>query len=520
MNSHRDESRGLLRYILLLLVCVLAICGAAQQPQAGQPGVSDKSQGAQQRGHQPEEKITPEQAKTLFESVDEILRFASKDTGLPIKHSVKRKLASREEVQKYIEDRMKDDEDARRLQRSEVVLKKFALLPEQFELRTFLVGLLKEQVAGFYDSKKKTVYLLDWVEPEAQKSVLAHELTHALQDQNFGLEKWAKAAKHLPAAPQSSNEGEAPRTVREKHPGQDLMEDERMAARQAVSEGQAMVVLIDYMLAPENESVRSHPAIADAVMAGMMSSGETPLYTKAPMFLKQLLLFPYQYGLKFETEILAKSGTEAAFAGAFRNPPVDTRQILEPETYIRNEEIPLMPVPDFEGAAGKEYAKYDLSVMGEFDVLLLAKQYAGQEAAGTMSPKWRGGYYYAALKPGTPKTSGRDVTVPTSSIALAYVSKWANAEAAEQFAAMYAGYLGRRYKSAKEIGAAPAAQEEKDHPAESKVGGARRLAGAHTWDTEDGQVSIETHGDTMLVTEGFDNAAAGKIREKVFGDQK
>ncbi len=130
--------------------------------------------------------------------MDEILEFASKDTGLPIKHPVKRKLASREEVKKYIEGRMKDDEDTKRLQRSEVVLKKFALVPDEFDLRSFLVDLLKEQVAGFYDSKKKIVFLLDWVEPDAQKPVLAHELTHALQDQNFDLEKWMKVERALP----------------------------------------------------------------------------------------------------------------------------------------------------------------------------------------------------------------------------------------------------------------------------------------------------------------------------------
>src|SRR5580698_5658971 len=138
----------------------------------------------------PQTHITPGQAKELFASVDTILRFASDDSRLPIKSKVKRKLITRDDVEKYLLDRMKDDKDAKRLQRSEIVLKKFGLLDQSFHLQPFLVSLLKEQIAGFYDSKTKTVNLLDWIDPDSQKPVLAHELTHALQDQRMDLEKW------------------------------------------------------------------------------------------------------------------------------------------------------------------------------------------------------------------------------------------------------------------------------------------------------------------------------------------
>jgi len=64
---------------------------------------------------------------------------------------VKRRLVERNEVQSYIQTNMKEDKDAQRLERSEIVLKKFGLLPRNFDLQTFLVALLKEQVAGYYD---------------------------------------------------------------------------------------------------------------------------------------------------------------------------------------------------------------------------------------------------------------------------------------------------------------------------------------------------------------------------------
>ncbi len=100
-----------------------------------------------------EQKISPKEAEELFHDVDQILQFASKDSGLPIKKEVKRRLTSRDEVVAYLEKNMAEDKDAQRLRRSELVLKKFGLLPRDFDLQTFLVALLREQVAGYYDPK-------------------------------------------------------------------------------------------------------------------------------------------------------------------------------------------------------------------------------------------------------------------------------------------------------------------------------------------------------------------------------
>ena len=139
-----------------------------------------------------ETRMTKDQAKELFKSVDDILGFASKDSKLPIEHSVKRTLISRDEVNKFLRERFDKDESTKRLERSEIVLKKFGLLDRDFHLQTFLVSLLTEQIAGYYDDKTKTVNLLDWIAPDEQKSVLAHELTHALQDQKVDLSKWSE----------------------------------------------------------------------------------------------------------------------------------------------------------------------------------------------------------------------------------------------------------------------------------------------------------------------------------------
>src|SRR6202047_652159 len=174
----------------------------------------------------PEVKITPREAEKLFHSVDEILDFDSKQTGLSIKKQVKRRLTSRDEVVSYLTKHMKD-EDVKRLQRSELVLKRCGLLPGDCDLEKLLVCVLREQVAGYYDPKTKTVNLLDWDPIEQQEPVMAHELTHSLQDQAINLNRFMKKGE--------KDLGE----MRKDPTSTDIENDEIDSAREAVVEGQA-----------------------------------------------------------------------------------------------------------------------------------------------------------------------------------------------------------------------------------------------------------------------------------------
>src|SRR5208282_1537574 len=301
----------------------------------------------------PETTISPQEAKKLFRSVDEILEFASHDTDLPIKHKVKRRLTKRDEVQSYIEKNMKEDKDAKRLERSSAVLKKFGLLPRNFDLSSFLVTMLREQVAGYYDVKTKTVNLLNWLDAEQQKPVLAHELTHALQDQSYGIEKWMKASE------QDDDKKEDPSQ-------DDIANDEETSARQAVIEGQAMVVLMDYSLAPTGKTLLEAPQVVEALKQGMLvGTADSPAFRDAPMFLKEELTFPYRYGLDFTAALLQAGGKEMAYAGVFKDPPKTTREIMEPETYLSHEKLEPLKMIDMQKDF-KNYDPFDIGAMGEF----------------------------------------------------------------------------------------------------------------------------------------------------------
>jgi len=152
-------------------------------PPAGRPsgtGTQGLEQSKPDSDAKAETHITPEEAKQLFGLVDQLIKFSSQETGLPIKSEVKRQLTTRTAVEKYLKEKFEDDEDSKRMQRSEIVLKKFGLLDRDFDLKPFLLALLKEQIAAYYDPKEKSVNLLDWVSVDEQKSVLAHELIYVL----------------------------------------------------------------------------------------------------------------------------------------------------------------------------------------------------------------------------------------------------------------------------------------------------------------------------------------------------
>ena len=455
--------------------------GSASQPAAPPTQAPSPRQTPQA---EPEHRITRAEADELLRSIDAIVQFDSRDTGLRLHHNIKRKFTSRDEVARFVSDRFSEDEQAQRLKRSEVVLKRFGLIPRNFHLEPFMLELLKEQVAGYYNSKDKTVYLLDWVEPESQKPVMAHELTHALQDQNFGIEKWM--GKNPKAGSKMQTE---------------IQSDEQMAAREAVVEGQAMIAMLDYMLAPAGQSVLTAPLLVQAMEAGMMDGDNSPVFTRAPLYLKEVLVFPYTYGTEFVRELLARGGKERAFAGVFKNPPLDTRQIMEPKTYLAGERTPPLELPNLEQLLGAAWEKYDVGSIGEFDVKVMAEQYGvPSEDAKLVASNWRGGYYYAAKKKGVSDTKPEN-------IALIYVSRWASPEAATNFGEIFGAAIQKRYRVEAGRGERQEIKTRPDVDANSASAGAGLR---DAWRTDDGLISVETRGAILLITEGFDDASPVK----------
>ncbi len=436
-------------------------------------------------GIETETKITPAQAKELFRSVDEILKFSSDDSKLAIRSKVKRKLTTRQAVETYILDRLKNDEDAKRMQRGEIVLKKFGLLDRDFQLEPFMVSLLKEQIAGYYDDKTKTVNLLDWIEPTQQKSVLAHELTHALQDQRVNLEKW-----------QTKSETGIARNVADdnKH----ISVDEEDTTRDAVLEGQAMAVFVDWELKPSGRTLLTAADEVKEQIDQMGDASDSPVLKRAPLLLQQELLFPYKQGLAFEQAMLQAKGVEAAFGGVLDKPPVSTYEILNPWAYQEDKKSPVMRMPDIHPLLDREYEPYDVGVMGALDVQILAELFGGPVLSGALTPAWNGGVYYAAQRKSA-KTPEEQKS--TASLSLMYFSDWKTEQAAKAFGEMYAKEVSVKYRGV------------------SLDGEVDPVLGEKVYKTNEGPVLITVNGKQVFISESFDLTTARKLQLLMTGAQ-
>ncbi len=430
-------------------------------------------------------RLTKEQEKDLLGSEEQILQFVSRDTQLPIQAPVKCRFISRDAVSKELRKKFDEDKSNQRMERSELVLKKFGLLDRDFQLRPFLLSLLTEQIAGFYDNKTKQMNLLDWVAIDEQKPVMAHELTHALQDQMVGLTKWDD----------QEIEGVAKDAAEDnKH----IAVDEADTAREAVLEGQAMVSFADHMLAPSGKTLKDMPQVARQLEQGAGDMSDSPVLARAPLVLQQALLFPYISGLSFEQAVLVKNGVRPAFAGVLENPPNTSYEIMTPEAYLSHKPMPLLNMPDIHpllSAAG--FQPYDVGVMGELDVRMTAELFGGKPLAEALAPEWDGGIYYAAQR--SSATPAQKQT--TAALALLYSSRWKNEDSARSLMEVFEEELPRQYDKLTRR----QADEQSDYE--------------RVYTTNEGDVLLTLEGKTVWVSEGFDVALARKLRDAVDGAQ-
>jgi len=464
--------------------CLLAATAAlAQQTAQQQPAQSPDSGKAATH-------ITPEQANKLFSLVDELIKFSSDETGLPIKSTVKRQITTRAAVESYIKQKFEEDEGAKRLQKDEIVLKKFGLIDRDFELKPFLLALLKEQIEAYYDTKTKTVNMLDWVDIEEQKPVLAHELTHALQDQHADLEKWDQ---QTPEDVSLNASGDSDHLAR----------DEMDTARDAVAEGQATAVMMDYVLKPLGKSLVKNPEIIDVLKQQMSGSEDTPVLARAPLLLSESMLFPYREGLSFEQDVWMDQGQTAAFAGALDRPPTSSWEIINPREYEKKH-VPALPLlPDIHPLVDKLYKPYDIGQIGQLDLHILAELFGGDSAARRFTSAWNGGIYWAGQQLSA-KTDAAQAS--TKSLAVFYLSAWKNDSTAQSFAQLYADSLGRKYSGLK---LDPVAQT-----ADLSAGATEQV-----FTTDEGPVVITTRGKLVFVAESFPLNLARKLAALILDGQ-
>ena len=329
----------------------------------------------------------------VFREIDAILADLSKITGFKPLKPIQRDVIGRDQVKRFLEDRIKEEIKPEELRAEELTLKKFGFVPQDFDLKKTTVELLTEQAAAFYDYRKKRLYVLDSNSNAMQEIALVHELAHALADQQFNLAKFVDRA------------GES---------------DDGAMARLAVMEGQATWLMSEYMAQKMGLSLKKSPAIVQLMSQQTAASGgQFPVFDKAPLYLRETLLFPYTQGMLFQQAVVEKED-QAAFASVFRRPPESTQQILHPEKYFAAEKPASPRLAEF-----RERGSYRVLAegsIGELDYSILLRQYVSQKDAEAIAPRWKGGQYRLWEHR---KQRGKTV--------LAYSSEWADPNAAKEF---------------------------------------------------------------------------------------
>ncbi len=296
-------------------------------------------------------------------AADEVLAQMSEITGLKLRTPLKKSLRSREEIRAYVIKQMNEEKNPAERYADARSAEAFGLLPKGFDLDTFMVSVLTEQIEGLYDPKTHEFFIADWSPPEDQRMVMAHELTHALEDQYFQIEAWSRAAR----------------------PNEDAE-----LARDAVLEGSAMAAMVDYLMLGTGRSLKDLPDFDPSMLMGDL--GSTPTLKTAPPFLKDALIFPYLSGLNFTAAILRDSGWPA-LSGVFGKPPVSTQQILHPAQYKSGKTPSAVSLPEVEKLLGDTWAKLDENTMGEFGWKEVLKQFLGGDRAKTLAAAWDGDRY-------------------------------------------------------------------------------------------------------------------------------
>lgn len=243
---------------------------------------------------------------------------------------------------------------------SQMLLEVLGAMPRGFDLRQLQLDLLNEQTIALYDYEDRVIYTVTGVADDLDANgrlILAHELTHALQDQHFSLRKV------LPRKPENS--------------------DADMAAR-ALVEGDAMLTMRiwgrQFLRPSDKRSLGNEAVQAD------------PVLDQAPLLARGEMLFPYDAGWVF-AQLLYQDGGFEAVNGAFLNPPRSTEQILHPEKYVAGEQPVRVTLTPLEQGLGGTWKTLRTDTFGELVLRLLLEPHLGWSDSEAAAAGWGGDVY-------------------------------------------------------------------------------------------------------------------------------
>jgi hypothetical protein len=330
---------------------------------------------------------------------------AVKIRGLERTSDVPCQVSDKAEVERFLRETIATKLPPNKIEMEQIVYRALGVVPDDYDYANGIVQLYASQIGGYYDPERKHFIMAAWMPAMMQATVAVHELTHALQDQHFNLEKMMDPK---------------------------LENGDQLLAIAALVEGDATAVMTDYMRVSAGQPPLSKEENIDALLLQQVLAGSAGGFEKTPEALRALLLFPYTSGLRFVHRLLLRGGYEEVDK-AFLNPPTSSREILHPEIYLSEDRAANIPQKDELDRGGSSADLVYTDTIGEFGVSailgagLKEKGEAVKAAAGLLGD--RVGVFAAS--------EGEKV--------ISWKTKWESERDAQEFLGSYSRFIEARY---------------------------------------------------------------------------
>lgn len=351
-----------------------------------------------------------------LDKVQEIQRTLVAIRGLKFTAEVPIEVKKEAEIRSYLEAELLKHYGEEKMKAMGLAYAKLGLLPSGVDLKKTLLDFYPAQVAAFYDPKGDKLVLpedfgagllLGTAQFLAKRDilgemVLAHELTHALQDQHFALERRLERADN----------------------------DDRILALRAIVEGDATLAGFSAVLGRTDFDLL--PTIGKQIETELRQKRSD--FPEIPKSILEQLLFQYYGGVPFVSRMLEERGW-LGVNFLYSAPPLSTEQVLHPEKYFDYPDPPTrIDLRSLSQLFAPDWREIENNVLGELMVEVLFREFLSQEEATVAAEGWDGDRFVAFRR-------GEEVS-------FIWATVWDLAQHAGEFFHRYREILSKKYGAA------------------------------------------------------------------------
>lgn len=266
--------------------------------------------------------------KDQLEDAQEIQKVVERLRHQPITGKLKMGVVSKKEVIEFLDKRIAEEYSSDEFRQMEATAKLLDLMPWSYDYRREIRAIMVEQIGGFYDHTTQELYIADWISGFIQKPVLAHEIFHGVQVQEWDAARLLDTEK---------------------------LKLDQLMAHQALMEGDATIVMAHFTVADAKLDETTLNGVFEQTVKSAMHGlalkpsvakfvGSSERFASAPRHVKRSLVLPYAMGAEFVIALRREAKWDwKRINQVYKDPPETTEQILRPTAYWNKRESPIRP---------------------------------------------------------------------------------------------------------------------------------------------------------------------------------